>query len=70
MPQLALDQRQRDPLTQQLVSSSQPRLLGSWRSSSQMPYRSISTASDVDLARFDLRIIRAMQSSGRAPHDG
>ena len=29
-----------------------------------------SAASDVDLARFDLRIIRAMQSSGRPRHDG
>ena len=34
-----------------------------------MLYRSSSAASDVDLARFDLRIIRAMQSSGRPrPH--
>jgi hypothetical protein len=46
-------------------SSRQPRLLGPWRTSSQMPHRSDRTASDVDLARFDLRIIRAMQSPGR-----
>jgi hypothetical protein len=35
-----------------------------------MPYRRNSAASDVDLARFDLRIIRAMQSSARSRHDG
>jgi hypothetical protein len=35
-----------------------------------MPYRSNSAASDVDLARFDLRIIRAMQSSAGPRHDG
>ena len=35
-----------------------------------MPHRSNSAASDVDLARFDVRIIRAMQSSGRPRHDG
>jgi hypothetical protein len=40
------------------------------RTSSQMPYRSNRAASDVDLARFDLRIIRAMQSSGHPRHDG
>ena len=41
-----------------------------WRTSSPMSYRSNSGASEVDLARFDLRIIRAMQSSGRPRHDG
>ena len=35
-----------------------------------MPDRSNSAASDVDLARFDLRIIRAMQSSGHPRPDG
>ena len=35
-----------------------------------MPYRSSSAASDVNLARFDLRIIRAMQSSARLRPDG
>jgi hypothetical protein len=35
-----------------------------------MPYGSNSAASDVDLARFDLRIIRAMQSSASPRHDG
>jgi hypothetical protein len=35
-----------------------------------MPYRSNSAASDIDLARFGLRIIRAMRSSGRPRHDG
>jgi hypothetical protein len=35
-----------------------------------MPYRSNSEASDVDLARFDLRILRAMQPSGRRRHGG
>jgi hypothetical protein len=35
-----------------------------------MPYRSNSAASDVDLARLDLRIIRAMQSSARPRPDG
>jgi len=35
-----------------------------------MLYGRDSAASDVDLARFDLRIIRAMQSSGRPRHDG
>ena len=35
-----------------------------------MPYRSNSAASDVDLARFDLRIIRAMRSSGHPQPDG
>ena len=34
------------------------------------PTESDSAASDVDPARFDLRIIRAMQSSGRPRHDG
>ena len=34
-----------------------------------MPDRSNSAASDVDRARFDLRIIRAMQSSARARRD-
>jgi len=29
-----------------------------------------SAASDLDLARFDLRTIRAMQSSARPQHDG
>jgi hypothetical protein len=33
-------------------------------------YISNTAASDVDLLRFDLRIIRAMQSSGRPRHDG
>ena len=41
-----------------------------WRTSSQKPYRSNSAASDGDLARFDLRIIRAMQSSARPRQDG
>jgi hypothetical protein len=35
-----------------------------------MRLRSNSAASEVDLARFGLRIIRAMQSSGRRRHDG
>jgi hypothetical protein len=35
----------------------------SWQTSSPMPYKSNSAASDVSLARFDLRIIRAMQPS-------
>jgi hypothetical protein len=35
-----------------------------------MPYRSNSAASDVDLALFDLRIIRAMQPSACPRHDG
>jgi hypothetical protein len=35
-----------------------------------MPYRSNSAASDVNLALFDLRIIRAMQSSARSRPDG
>ena len=35
-----------------------------------MPHRSNSAASDVDLAWFDVRIIRAMQSSGRPRQDG
>jgi hypothetical protein len=42
----------------------------SWRTSSQTPYGSNSAASDVDVAPFDLRFIRAMQSSGRPRHDG
>ncbi len=41
----------------------------SWRTSSQKPHRSNSTASDGDLAPFDLRVIRAMQSSARARRD-
>jgi hypothetical protein len=44
--------------------------MGPWRTSSQMPYRSSSAASGVNLAQFDLRVIRAMQSSGRPRHDG
>jgi hypothetical protein len=36
---------------------------------SQKPYKSNSTASDGDLTWFDLRIIRAMQSSGRPRRD-
>ena len=35
-----------------------------------MLHRSNSAASDVDLALFDLRIIRAMQSSARPRQDG
>jgi hypothetical protein len=35
-----------------------------------MPYESSSAASEVTLAWFGLRIIRAMQSSGRPRHDG
>jgi hypothetical protein len=35
-----------------------------------MLYRSNSVASDVDLARLDLRMIQAMQSSARPRHDG
>jgi hypothetical protein len=35
-----------------------------------MSYRSNGVASEVGLARFDLRIIRAMQSSARPRHDG
>jgi len=35
-----------------------------------MANRSNRAASDVDLARFDLRLIRAMQSSGHPRHDG
>jgi hypothetical protein len=35
-----------------------------------MPNGSNSAAADVDLTRFDLRIIGAMQSSGRARPDG
>jgi hypothetical protein len=35
-----------------------------------MPYRSNRAASDVDVARFGWRIIRAMQSSARPRHDG
>jgi hypothetical protein len=35
-----------------------------------MPYRSNSAASDVDFARFDLRIVGAMQSSARPRPDG
>ena len=38
----------------------------SWQTSSPTPYRSNSAASDVDLARFGLRIIRAMQPSTAA----
>jgi hypothetical protein len=34
-----------------------------------MPY-SNSAASDVDLARFDLRVVPAIQSSGRPRPDG
>ena len=40
-----------------------------WRTSSQMLDRSNRAASDIDLARFDLRIVRTMQSSGRPGHD-
>ncbi len=35
-----------------------------------MSFRSNSGASEVGLTRFDLRIIRAMQSSARLRHDG
>ena len=35
-----------------------------------MSYTSNSAASDGDLTWFDLRIIRAMQSSARPRHDG
>jgi hypothetical protein len=35
-----------------------------------MPHRSSAATSDVDLGWFDLRIIRAMQSSGRLWPDG
>jgi hypothetical protein len=35
-----------------------------------MPDQSNSAVPDVDLARFDLRIIRAMQLSGHPRHDG
>jgi hypothetical protein len=35
-----------------------------------MLYGSNSAASDVDLARFDLRIIRAMQSSAPSRQNG
>jgi hypothetical protein len=35
-----------------------------------MSDRRNSAASNADLARFDLRIIRAMQPSARARHDG
>jgi hypothetical protein len=35
-----------------------------------MRYRSNSAASELSLARFDLRIIRAMQSPGRPRHGG
>ena len=52
------------------VSSSQPPLALAWRTSSQKLYRSNSAASDGDLAWFDLRIIRAMQSSARPRQDG
>jgi integrase len=52
------------------VSSNQPPLGLTWRTSSQMPYRSNSAASDEDLAWLGLRIIRAMQSSARPRHDG
>ena len=34
-----------------------------WRTSSPMPYESISASSDVSLALFGLRIIRAIQPS-------
>jgi hypothetical protein len=34
-----------------------------------MLYRSNGAASDVDLARFELRIVRAMQSSACTRHD-
>jgi hypothetical protein len=44
--------------------------LRSWRTSSQKAYRSNSAASDGDLPWFDLRIIRAMQSSARPRQDG
>ena len=46
-----------------LVPLSAARLLSAWQTSSQTPSRSNSAASDVGLARFDLRIVRAMQSS-------
>ncbi len=47
-----------------------PVTTGLWRTSSPMSYRSNSVASEVGLARFDLRIIRATQSSARPRHDG
>jgi hypothetical protein len=47
----------------------QPRL-PPCRTSSQMPYRSNRGTSDVGLARFEFRIILAMQSSGRPRPDG
>ncbi len=53
-----------------LTKGSQPLLLGPWRTSSPMSYRSNSAASEFDLARFDLRIARAMQSSARRRPDG
>jgi hypothetical protein len=53
-----------------VTAMSSTRLLQPWQASRQMPYRSDSAASDVDLARFDLRIIRAMQSSGHPGFDG
>jgi hypothetical protein len=46
-------------------SRSQP-----WQASSPTPYESSSAASDVDIAPFDPRIIRAMQSSARPRPDG
>ena len=49
-----------------VVSVGRRRRARSWRTSSQVLYRSNSAASDVDLARFGLRIIRAMQPPPRA----
>jgi hypothetical protein len=60
----------RRPTIASCASTSQPTLALAWRTSSQILYRCNSAASDVDLARFDLRIIRAMQSSVRPRHDG
>ena len=45
-------------------------LLLTWRTNSQKPYGSNSAGSDGDLAWFDVRIIRAMQSSARPRQDG
>jgi hypothetical protein len=52
------------------VGSGQPPLIIAWRTSSKLSDRSNGAASDVDLTRFDARIIRATQSSGRPRHDG
>ena len=53
-----------------IVRTPEPRRVLSWRTSSQKAHRSNSAASDGDLPWFDLRIIRAMQSSARPRQDG